>query len=261
LIRNVQRIGYLCGATGVLVSIQLAFWPKFPVVDNLDDSLSRWIGGLAANGLLVLALTYAACRTKKSTLAWLVCFAVASTAAFILIRLGDAPVAQWWALHWPIVMPLLAAVSLALTAAAARSGTWRPFAEPLLLLAVMLAPIAGVAGVLLTGELPTMPAWIPAVVFGLLVGVYLLAAVRPGPRSYVVLAAICAVMAVWHLRQLRGGPTLTPPHFYGVLVGLSAVLFGLVYRRPPEVGMIRFLKWAGGLLVVISLLAGLLTFR
>jgi len=261
LIRTVQRIGYLCGVTGVLVSLHLAFWPKFPVVDNLDDSLSRWIGGLAANGLLVLALIYSARRTKKSTLAWLVLFAVASTVAFTLIRLGDSPVAQWWVLHWPIVMPLLAAASLVLAAAAARSDTWRPFAEPLLLLGVMVAPIAGVAGVLLTGELATMPGWIPAMVFGLLVGVYLLAAVLPGPRSYAVLAAICTVMALWHLRQLRGGSTLTPPHFYGVLVGLSAVLFGLFYRRPPDTGMIRFLKWAGGVLVVISLLAGLLTLR
>ena len=156
--------------------------------------------GLSANGLLVFALVYATRRTKKSTLAWLTLFAIASTAAFTLIRLGDAAIVQWWLLHWPIVMPPLAAVFLVLTAAAQKSERWRPFAEPLRLSAVVVAPIAGAAGVLLTGEPAMMPPWIPTGAFGSLAGVYLLAAVLCGPRSFLVPAALCAVLAVWHLR-------------------------------------------------------------
>jgi len=200
LIRIVQRIGYLCGVTGVLVSLHLSFWPRFPVVNILDNTVPRWIGGLSANGLLILALISAACRTKKPTLAWLVLFAGTSTFAFTMIRLGDSSVVQWWVLHWPIVMPAIAALFLLLKAMIRKSDRWRPFAEPLFLSAVVVAPIAGAAGVLLTGDLARMPLWIAPVVFGSLAGVYLLAARLPGPRHFLALAATCAALAVWHLQ-------------------------------------------------------------
>ena len=210
LIRNARRVGYLCGATGVLVSLQLAFWPRFPKVEGLDDATSRWFWGLGADLLLILTLTYAARRTRKATLAWLAVFAVASLASFVLIRLGDHPLPQWWNRHWPLAMVVLAGIGLHLAVTAYRRARWRPFGEPLLLFGVLIGPAAGLAGATLA-QLQNMSPWVPAATFAALACVYILAAVRPGPRAYLIAAAACAVMAAFRLMQMKGStsaPTL-----------------------------------------------------
>lgn len=207
LVRNARRVGFLCGATGVLVSLQLAFWPRFPRVEGLDDSTSRWFFGVGGDLLLVLALTYSARAAGKATLAWLAVFAIASLASFVLIRLGDHPLPLWWNRHWPLAIVVLAGVSLHLAVAAHRRTRWRPFGEPLLLFGLLIGPAAGLAGATLA-QLQNMSPWVPAATFAALACVYSLAAVRPGPRAYLIAAAACAVMAAFRLMQMKGSTSL-----------------------------------------------------
>jgi hypothetical protein len=207
LIRNARRVGFLCAATGVLVSLQLAFWPRFPRVEGFDDGTSRWFFGVGADLLLVLALTWSARAAGKATLAWLAVFAVASLASFVLIRLGDHPLPLWWNRHWPLAIVVLAGVSLHLAVAAHRRVGWRPFGEPLLLFGLLIGPAAGLAGATLA-QFQTMPTWVPAATFAALTCVYTLAAVRPGPRAYIIPAAACAAMTAFRLMQMRGSTSL-----------------------------------------------------
>jgi len=207
LIRIVQRVGFLCGAAGVLVAMQLAFWPRFPGVQGLENTVGRWLWGTSAHVLLMGALTFAALRARKATLAWLWTFAAASLVAFVLIRLGDHPIAAFWSDYWPPVIAVLAGVALPIATAAYRSVRWRPFGEPLLLFGLLAGPLAAMTGIVF-GSLQTMSPWLPPATFGLLACVYLVASVRPGPRTYLVPAIACALLSAWRLLQLTGSSTL-----------------------------------------------------
>ncbi len=257
MIHTTQRVGYLVGATAVLVSLHLSLWPKRPLALDPDNTPDRWVRGLSANGLLVLALTFAARRTGRATQAWLVLLTVASTVVFSLVRSSHSVFGEGWRLYWPIVMAVVAGLMLPLAGLSSRSANWRPFWEPTYLTGVFVAPLAAIAGVSLTEQL-TMPQWVPAATFGCLTGVYLLAAVLPGPRTFVAVAVMCAVMGVWSLRLLGGSTTIAPAYFYTMLCGLSVALLASVYqhRKQEAAGAVRLLKWAGGSLAVISMIAG-----
>src|SRR5690606_26505512 len=58
LIRCLRRVGFLVGCTAALMSLHLSFWPSLPEVIERDNSTLRWIGALAANGLLLGALLF-----------------------------------------------------------------------------------------------------------------------------------------------------------------------------------------------------------
>ncbi|HSW46879.1 MAG TPA: hypothetical protein VLM89_15060 [Phycisphaerae bacterium] len=207
LISNIRRAGFLCGATGVLVSLQLAFWPRFQGVDTSDNTAARWAWGVGAIVLLMLSLTFSARRTQKTTLAWLATFCVVALVSFVLIRLGDHALPQWWNSHWPLGLAGLSAASTLLAVAAYRHGRWRPFGEPLLLFGVLIGPVCALAGISLS-SMQTMPTWVPAATFGALACTYCVAAIRPGPRSYAIACVICGAMAVYRLLQLTGRATL-----------------------------------------------------
>jgi len=257
LIRTSQRVGFLVGATAVLVSIHMSFWPKLPFVDDPDTGTSRWIWGLGADGLLIGVLASAARRTGKPTVAWLVLFAAASAAGFALVRSPGSAIGQWCVLHWPIATSLVALGALAAAVAVPRAAGWRPFWEPLYLTGVLIAPMAAIMGVVMSEQF-MMPPWVGAGTFGCLAGVYLLAAAVPGPRTFLAAAGICGAMGVWYLRQVVGWSTISSVYFAGILAGGAVALGGLAYRGRARPGTVRFLAWAGVLLLLISGLAALI---
>jgi hypothetical protein len=104
-------------------------------------------------------------------------------------------------------MVVLAGIGLRLAVAANRRAKWRPFGEPLLLFGLLIGPAVGLAGATLA-QFQTMPTWVPAATFAALACVYLLAAVKPGPRAYAIAAAVCAAMAAFRLLQMKGSTSL-----------------------------------------------------
>jgi len=257
LIRTSQRVGYLVGATAVLISFHLALWPRFAYVGDLDNSTRRWVWGLSANGLLILAFVLAARRTGRATPAWLALFTAASAVMFALVRSPHSAVGRTWQLHWPVAVALGAAPMLLLAALAARSSKWRPFWEPAYLTGILIAPLTAIAGLSLTERL-RIAQWVPAATFGALTGLYLLAAVVPGPRTFLAVAVVCAAMGIRNLRLLGGSSTIGAAYFYPMLCGLSVALWACLHRHPRRAGTARVVIWAGGAPAVISLIAGLI---
>lgn len=199
LIRPARRVGFLLGALAVLVSLELAFWPKMPYVDILDNSVWRWVSGLTANAALILILWAAARGTGKPTLAWLMAFAVVSALTFVVVRLEGTRAYTGFVQYWPVLIAAASAGLIVLAAWAARSEGWRMFVEPLYVFGIVIAPVVAIAGAALI-ESFMMPTWMPAATFAMLAGVYLLAALLPPrPRRFLLLTFACAAAGVWHL--------------------------------------------------------------
>ena len=257
LIRTSHRVGYLVGALAVLMSLELSFWPKFPYVYDLDDTTWRWAWGLTANALLLLALVFAAQCTGRPTQAWLALFTVASVVMFVVVRSPHSVIGQVWSLFWPLLMAMVAPVALLLAGLAGGSSRWRAFWEPLYLTGLLIAPMAAIAGASFT-EPASMPQWVPAATFGYLALVYLIATVFPGPRSFVAVAIVCAVMAIWDLRLTTGSTSIDRAFFYPMLCGMSLALVAAVLGLRRPAGIFRVLKWAGGVLAIVALTAGMI---
>ena len=196
LIANVRRVGYLAGATGALIAWQLAFWPLLPYVVWLDGGLFQWVCGLGAMMLLALAMFYALQSTRRTTTAWLIVLTLGAAVSFSLIRATGSRWSVKWISYWPLGVSWLAFLWLPLSKLAARRSRWQPFHEPFLFIAVLIAPLAGAAGVSFSDRL-LLPAWMPTAVFGSLSVVYLLAVFLLSSRSYLILVAFCAAMAVY----------------------------------------------------------------
>ncbi|GMV97981.1 MAG: hypothetical protein HRF43_10800 [Phycisphaerae bacterium] len=195
LLRPARRVGFLAGAAGLLVSMHLAIWPLLPYSAPVHSAW-QWSWGMGGNILLIAALAYSALQTGKTTLAWLAVMACASSAAYVMSRnTGSAPMNVWGRL-WPMIMPLLAGALLLLAAAVHRSRRWAPFWEPLYLSGLLILPMAAITGVSLVEQWP-LPGWVPAATFAGLTGVYGLAAWRPGPRGFLIVAGICAAVAIY----------------------------------------------------------------
>ncbi|MBP7935292.1 MAG: hypothetical protein KA354_11650 [Phycisphaerae bacterium] len=196
LIPSARRVGFLAGAIGVTVSAELAFWPKLPAVTGLDHpSIWGWVWGLGAQVLLALGLWASAWITHKTTLGWLLLFSVAAMGAFVLVRAGDSLIARAWVLYWPLIVPLVGVVALVLSRWAADTKRWRFMVEPFLLTGLIIAPLAGLAGIWLV-ERRALASWLPAAVFAALTGAYLVAVVLSRLKGCVLPALLCAALAV-----------------------------------------------------------------
>ncbi len=201
LIRPCHRVGFLLGTAGVLISMHLAFWPKLPYVYNPDNSLVRWIWGLAGDGVLILALAGAARRTGKPTLAWLCVFAMASTLAFVIIRSSGSTFYAGFMRYWPLILAGASAAFLLGAHYAARSARHKSFLEPLYLIGILIGPVAAITGGSFLASW-SMPMWVLPATFAVLAGVYLIAGFLTGPRRLAVLTFVCMAAAVWTaLRQ------------------------------------------------------------
>lgn len=198
LIRPCRRLGFLLGAIGVLVSIQLAFWPKLPNVYIKDDSLGRWLWGVLPNLILLSALMRSARHTQKSTLAWLAMCAFVSLTGFIIIRSAGSFIYTGFLEYWPLILALAAGVLAVAAYGASRSAAWKPFHEPTYVLAVLVAPILAISGASVIGS-RAIPPWVATATFGTLACTYLLTALLPGPRRFIVLTFVCAAAAVYTL--------------------------------------------------------------
>lgn len=198
LIRPCRRLGFLLGAIGVLVSYQLALWPKLPNVYSPDNAPSRWLWGLGANLLLLAALTWSARRTGKATLAWLSACSVAAIVAFIVIRSAGTFIHSGFMAGWPIWLALAACGLTLMTRRLFRSAAWRPFHEPVFLLAVVILPVAAVSGATVIPS-RVLPTWIATATFAVLAGNYLLGALLTGPRRLISLTCLCVAAGLWSL--------------------------------------------------------------
>ncbi|HQE29607.1 MAG TPA: hypothetical protein PL151_17775, partial [Phycisphaerae bacterium] len=198
LIHPCRRLGFLLGAIGVLVSCQLAFWPKLPNVYIGDNRLGRWIWSLLANLLLIAVLTGAARRTGKSTLGWLALSAAASTVAFIVIRAEGTFIYSGFLGYWPLLLAVTAGLLAILADKASHSEKWQPFREPLYVLAVLVLPVIAIFGATALAS-RAIPPWVAPATFGILTVSYSLAAVWPGPRRFYILTFVCAAAAAWQL--------------------------------------------------------------
>lgn len=200
LIRITERVGYLVAATGVLMAIQLAAWPKLKYVYITDMERYRWIVGLIGYGLLTGALLISARRAGKTTLAWLALLAIASAVAFILIRGPYFAVTRWWVLAWPLILAGCGLLFLLIAPLAQASRTRQVFAEPLLLSATFIIPVMSIFGIEMLRMSPVhMLPWLPAATLATLTLLYVIAAFRPGPRRFLVVAALCAGVGMWYV--------------------------------------------------------------
>jgi hypothetical protein len=259
LIHTVRRVGYFVAAAGVLVSYHLAFWPVFPY-GNDDADIWRWGWGLTANGLLILVLLLASRKTQKSTLGWLVVFAVAGTIMFSVVRMPHGLPGHLWALYWPTVMAVAAGILVILGALLARTQNWQALFEPMYLTGVTILPVGAIGGILF-GAPQTMPPWVPAVSFACLVAVYILAAVLVGPKTFIAVAVLCAAMSFWRMQDATGWARIAPLYYQAMLVSLSIGLWAWVtYQRQPR-RVLWLIRWAGIVLSVASIVAGLIASR
>jgi len=224
-----RRVGFLAGVTGVLVMTQLAVWPLLPYVDTRDNAPERWAWGLAGGLILYLALSWAARRTGKATLAWLAVLAAASLGLFILARGVGVQPRDWMIAHWPLVAAGAAPAASFLAGAALRSRTRRAFFEPLLATGILIGPVLAVIGTAI-GDAMRTPPWQGPVTYALLAVNYLLAALLAGPLTLAAVSAVCLAVAAWHLRFWIGEPRLPHGHVAAALMGLALAASGLVWR-------------------------------
>lgn len=264
LIRVARRVGFIIAAIAVLVSIHLSLWPTLRFVIDQDNTTSRWVWGLAANGLLIIVLVGAAYRTTKPTLAWLALFALASLVIFAVIRSPNSPFTAWITVHWPIPIAITAGAMVLLASVALRTKQWRPFFEPLYISGILITPFLAILGTL-PAHSPTIPTWLPAATYGILTAVYLLAAFLVGPRTFSAVAVICAAVALWRLKELRASPSMDSGYARGALVsilaGASLWLMSMIYRTQAPAGIARLMKWCGSALLVAGVITHFVIFH
>lgn len=135
--------------------------------------------------------------------------------------------------------------------------------EPLIFTGIMLAPMISLAGICLTDAalLGQSPPWLPAATFGVLAAGYAIAAIYPGPSTFMTVTALCCAIALWKLRDLSAHRFLTSPYFYTLLSGTCLILIASAYRTRAHATYMRLLRWLGGGLALLSLLAGWLLAR
>jgi hypothetical protein len=264
LVRAAQRIGYLLSALAVLVSFQLAFWPNLPY-GYADADAWRWAWGLTANGLLVLALAFITRQTQRPTNGWLLLFAVASTVVFAVIRTPQGLLGRTWARDWPTVLAVTGGLLVVVSAAVSRTKHWQALFEPIYLAGTAIAPLVAMGGIFL-GDPQRLPQWIPAATFACLTVIYWLAAVLPGPVTFKAVSVLCAALTFWKLQgvELQGTKHwlhIAPAFNYAMLISISAALWAwVVLQRGPN-RLASVVKWGGGILAVLVILAGWLVSR
>ncbi len=263
LIRTLRRVGFLTACTGVLLSLQLMLWPTYHWVLDPDMSRGRWIGAFAANGLLLLAILSAMRGTRRTTLGWLALLTAGSMIGFCLVRAPGSLMAAWIVLHWPVALAGGAGLCLLVAWGISRSPTWKALQESLVYTGVLVAPMAAIAGVTLSDAaiLGHVPLWVPAGTFGVLAGVYAIAALHPGPSTFLTVTVLCAVMALWNGRGASGRSLMPPPYFYALMSGLCLTLIAVAYQNRGGRRTLWTLKWMGAGLALVSLVAGLLAHR
>jgi len=244
MIRASERVGFLMGATGVLVSLHLCLWPRMPFAHDFDMGASRLSWGVFSNGILLFALLSSARRSLKQALVWLSLFVFCSIVGFIFLRTPDWIASRYLSTNWPIFLSFIAVLSIFWCIVTAGSRRWNIISEPFYLTSIFLAPIISILGIALTGRMTMLP-WVPSVTFGLLACVYLLAAFGPGPKSILAVAYLCAFISIWNLQELTGSVIISLPYFYGTLAGAVVACVAHVFQGQTRPGIIRLVKWAG----------------
>jgi hypothetical protein len=261
LVPTARRVGFIIAATGVLIALQLTLWPRLPHIVNTDNSRLRWAAGLGGHLLLFFALLGSLYGTRRSTVGWLALFTIASGVGFVITRAPNARFSAWFMVHWPLGVAIFSGVCL-LTAWALRNRTaWRGLQEPLIFTGIMVAPMIALTGVCLTDAalLGQSPPWLPAATFGALAVGYVIAAVYPGPNTFMTVAALCCGVGLWKLRDLSAHWLLKGLYFFTLLFGICLTLVASANRSRAHAAAARNLKRLGVGLALLSLLAGWLS--
>ncbi len=143
LLPHATRMGVIVAAFAALGALQLAFWPTMAA--TRDDSLARWILGLTANVFVVGLLTLGTRLSGRRSMAGITLVALAVFGAYVVIRFPDNAIKFWVLDRWPILLALLAPITLAASVLAERER-WRPFAPVLQFSALVIVPAAAVGG-------------------------------------------------------------------------------------------------------------------
>lgn len=263
LVRTSQRVGYLVGSFAVLVSLHLSFWPRFPAVLDLDASPGRWAWALSANVILILMLTFAARRTRRATVGWLVLFTVASVGMFAVVRTPHAWLGKTWTQHWQMILAIVACLMILLARLVSSRPNWQAFWEPAYLTGIFVAPMASIAGLVAAQSSPfqsmTILPPLPTLTFAWLGLAYLLAAVMLGPRQFYTVAALCAIVSIWSLRRVSGETPIDPVYFHTMLVGLVMAIIGSVLASANGAKRLQIVKWIGITVAMLAIAAGVIT--
>ena len=160
--------------------------------------------------------------------------------------------------HWPLALAMFASVCLVLARALANQKAWRGMQEALVLTGVMLAPMVALTGICLTDAalLGQSPPWLPAATFGALTITYLIAAIYPGPSTFITVATLCCATGLWKLRDFSAHRFLASPYFFTLLAGVCMALFASAYQSRAHPTTLRILRWLGGISRYFSLMTG-----
>lgn len=141
-----RRFGIIVAGLALVVSAQLALWPRYPSVNAADDSTARIITGLAAFALLAVVLWRAARHVQRPSLVVLSLSAVMIGCMFMWVRTTGG-LKTWVSEHWPM---LLAAVSIPVVVMAMRARVrgQTAFTEPLVGLGTVVLPGLAIIGLI-----------------------------------------------------------------------------------------------------------------
>lgn len=197
-----RRTGFLVGALAVLVAYQVALWPTLPSVFAPDNSLGRWISGLAAIVILSLVMTRDARLSSSRAMAALTLAALGAALLFTLARWPDSVLRGRLVQYLPIVASLAALPLLAVAEAIPEASRWRSFAPPLWFVALLILPAAALLALVFTRRLPAE--WISPLTLAAVGGVYALAGSREGRRPFLALSVVLLLAAAFNLSRLYG---------------------------------------------------------
>lgn len=198
-----RRFGLIVGAFAVLVSMQLAVWPRLS--STRDDTLPRWALGLLANALVVTSLVLATRLSQRRGVAYLALLSLVVAGGFVGIRMSDNILKHWVMSYWPIALASGAPVCLGLSRLA-RRGRWQPFVSPLQIGAVLTLPALAVFGVIFTtlhpvaillGKIIRYDVEVLQIgTFAILAASYGLYAFGSGGRTWKVAAGVCLLLSL-----------------------------------------------------------------
>lgn len=194
LIPHGRRAAFLMAALGVLVALNVALWPLQRVAVGGDDSIGRWVAGLAAHLFLLVVTARFVQSPRDVPLATISLAAAATAVLFVVVRLPAAPWRGWLIQHAAVALALATLPILA--AAEALPGSRRAaYAAPLWITALLVLPAAALA---LSVRRPPAE-WSQPMTLATLAITYAIAGARERRRALLLLAAMLLATAGYSL--------------------------------------------------------------
>ncbi len=207
-----RRLALTVAGFGTLAALQLALWPELS--STRDDTAPRWALGLIASFIWIGSLVLATRLSQKRRVAYVCLFNVAVLGIFVAVRMPDIRLKYWIVSHWPVVVALLAPLSLILSRLC-RRGLWTPFQGAMEGAAVLTLPSLAILGVVVTAARPIViflgkafqydVGLLRTAAFGVLAVHYVLVTYTSGRRGFLIAAGICAAVSVAGVAKVTCG--------------------------------------------------------